>query len=103
MIVYVDVDGTLCETVENADYSKAKPTQHVIDHVNELYENGHEIVIYTARGCTTGMDWRKVTENQLKAWGVKYHRLRLDKPYYDLMICDKTINPRRGLDGRDCC
>lgn len=99
MIVYVDVDGTLCETVKDADYSKAQPIGSMVDHVNDLYDKGHEIVIYTARGSTTGIDWRQVTEDQLRTWGVKYHRLRLDKPYYDLMICDKTVNPTGGFDG----
>ena len=25
-------------------------------------------------------------------WGVKYHDLKLDKPYYDLFIDDKNMN-----------
>ena len=32
-----------------------------------------------------------VTENQLKQWGCKFHRLIVGvKPAYDLLICDKT-------------
>jgi hypothetical protein len=30
---------------------------------------------------------------QLDAWGVKYHELRLGKPVYDLFIDDKAMNP----------
>jgi hypothetical protein len=42
----------------------------------------------------TGKDWRDVTEKQLKKWKVKYHELRMGKPYYDLFIDDKNVNAK---------
>ena len=57
-----------------------------------MYYNGDTIVYWTARGTMTGIDWREITEKQFKEWGVKYHKLKLGKPNYDLFICDKVIN-----------
>lgn len=38
------------------------------------------------------MDWRELTEKQLKHWDVKYHDLKFGKPSYDLFIDDKNMN-----------
>lgn len=90
--IYVDVDGTICTKVSNADYERALPIQANIDVINKLYEDGNYIVYWTARGTNTNIDWRSVTENQLERWKVKYHDLILGKPYYDLWIDDKCVN-----------
>ena len=96
MVIYVDVDETICITPGDAssarDYSNAEPIKKNIETCNRLYNDGHEIVYWTARGCTTGLDWREITEKQFKEWGVKYHDLKLDKPFYDIFIDDKNIN-----------
>ena len=84
MIYYIDIDETICQSPENRDYSKA----------NKFFDEGNTVVYWTARGATSGIDWRSVTERQLEKWGVKYHELRLDKPYYDVFIDDKNINTR---------
>jgi len=63
-----------------------------ISKINELYKDGHTIVYWTARGTTTGIDWREVTEKQFSEWGVRYHELKFGKPNYDLFIDDKNIN-----------
>ena len=36
-----------------------------------------------------------LTEKQLKAWGCKYHELKMNKPAYDLWIDDKSENPTK--------
>ena len=93
IIIYVDIDETICETPENRDYSLATPIEKNIDQINEIYEMGdYHIVYWTARGSGTGIDWREVTEKQFEEWGVKYHELKLGKPHYDLFIDDKSIN-----------
>ena len=92
MILYVDIDDTICTRSEDLDYSKAKPLRERIDKINKLYNEGNTIVYWTARGTVTGIDWRNVTEEQFKKWGVKYHELRFGKPNYDLFIDDKNIN-----------
>lgn len=88
-IVYVDIDGTLCDVPE-ADYEKAMPIKKNIKKINELYKK-NTIILWTARGSTTCINWYKTTQAQLKKWGCKYHELRMGKPYYDLWIDDKTI------------
>lgn len=94
-IIYVDVDETICRSPEDRDYSKAIPIIDHIHKINELYDAGNTIVYWTARGTGTGIDWREVTENQFKKWGVKHHELRFGKPVYDLFIDDKNINSER--------
>lgn len=89
MKIYVDIDGTICDTY--GGYLKATPIKSHIDKINKLYDEGNEIIYWTARGQTTGMDWSILTEKQLKQWGCKYHSLIMNqKPNYDLLICDKS-------------
>lgn len=94
MKVYVDIDETICSKVTDGNYAVAEPIYKNIDLVNKLYDEGHEIVYWTARGSNTGMDWRDVTESQLNQWGCKRHEIRLGKPAYDVLIDDKVINSR---------
>ena len=94
MKIYVDIDNTICyykiENVEN-DYSIAIPYKERIEYINKLYEDGNNIVYWTARGTVTKNDYYKLTLNQLKNWKCKFHSLSVgEKPAYDLLICDKT-------------
>ena len=91
MIYCFDIDGTLCSNT-NGEYEIVEPYPDVIARVNALYDAGHRIILYTARGSTTGIDWRELTENQLRSWGVKYHQLFLGKPTADVYVDDKAIN-----------
>ena len=91
MKIYVDIDETICSYNEKRYYPHAIPIQENIDKINKLYDEGHYIKYWTARGAVTGLDWYGVTEAQLKKWGCKYHDLSVgEKPSYDLLICDKT-------------
>lgn len=92
MIIYVDIDETICSKSENLDYTTAKPWMERINFINKLYENGYTIIYWTARGSGTGLDWSDVTKKQFKDWGVKYHDLKFKKPVYDIFIDDKNIN-----------
>ena len=83
-----DIDGTIC-TQDGTDYKSAKPKQDVISALNKLYEGGNKIVLFTARGTETGIDWFDFTKEQLASWGVKYHELRFGKPAADVYIDDK--------------
>lgn len=93
MKIYVDIDETICYYEGERNYEEALPYDNRIREINKLFESGHEITYYTARGATTGLDWYSVTEDQLKTWGCKYHSLSVGKkPHYDLLICDKAVN-----------
>jgi hypothetical protein len=91
MIYCFDIDGTLCTNTEG-DYTNARAFPEVIAHVNRLYHEGNRIVLHTARGATTGIDWREETESQLSRWEVAYHTLHMGKPSADIYIDDKAIN-----------
>ena len=84
-----DLDGTLCET-SAGNYKKAKPMHHRIAQVNALHKEGHRVVIATARGAETGMDWEELTEQQLAEWGVRYDELFMGKPYADVYVDDRA-------------
>ena len=98
-IIFFDLDNVICFTDKNKNYKKSKPFQKAIKTVNELYKRGHTIKIYTARGMgkfkgnklLVKKNYLKLTKNQLSKWGVKYHKLILCKPSYDIFIDDKCF------------
>lgn len=91
MIYYVDIDNTICLTI-NTDYKNSQPLYKRIDIINKLYDDGHTIVYWTARGSKSGLDWSELTLLQLDTWGCKRHDVVFKKPSYDLYIDDKSIN-----------
>ncbi len=97
MIIFVDIDDTICFYTEQdrkckMDYSKAKAYTSRITKINKLYDEGHKIIYWTARGTVTQKLWFNITYEQLKSWGCKFHELKMGKPAYDLFIDDKNIN-----------
>lgn len=64
----------------------------MIQVINQLYEAGHEIILFTARGYVTGIDWRTITEEQLSRWGLHYHELHFGKPNADYYIDDRMLD-----------
>lgn len=91
MVIYVDIDETICFYDKEREYSLAKPNPENINKINKLYDEGHHITYWTARGSVTKIDHYDITKQQLDKWGCKYHELNVgNKPPYDLLICDKT-------------
>jgi len=91
MKIYVDIDETICFYKGERNYPDAVPNMDNIAKINKLYDEGHEITYWTARGTVTKIDWMATTVDQLKEWGCKFHELSVgNKPHYDLLICDKT-------------
>jgi hypothetical protein len=86
-----DIDGTICTNTEG-NYEGAQPFPERIAAVNRLFHNGHRIIYFTARGSTSGLDWRELTETQLSAWGARYHKLILGKPFAHFFIDDRAIH-----------
>lgn len=95
----IDLDGTLC-TGDDPDYRECHPVVPVIKKVNELYDAGWHIAIYTARGmgrfdgnvdsCYT--EFYCQTRSWLQENGVKFHELRLGKPSATYYVDDKGLN-----------
>jgi len=94
MIIYIDIDETICETPKSRDYAKAIALQENIEKANKLFEEGNTVIYWTARGTGTGIDWSDLTKSQLAIWGARYHDLKFGKPVYDLFIDDKNMNVR---------
>jgi len=92
MVIFVDIDETICNLPEKREYSKAVPIKENIEKINDLFNDGNEIIYWTSRGSLTGIDWSEITKQQLDEWGALYHQVRTDKPYYNLFICDKAIS-----------
>lgn len=93
----IDLDDTICFT-ENRDFKNSKPYQKVIDKINELYDKGWKIIIYTARGaksCVTLLEreikYRGITEAWLHKNNVKYTELVLGKMNADYYVDDKNM------------
>ena len=91
MIIFVDIDDTIFKS-SGLEYDKSEPIFERIEKINKLYDDGNEIIYWTARGTKTGKNWFELTYNQLKNAGCKFTELRMGKPYYDLFIDDKNIN-----------
>jgi hypothetical protein len=87
MQIIIDMDGTICTEEKTFSRSMAKPKEHAVKSINSLYNNGHIIIIYSAR---TWMEFEMTTE-WLKKYKIKYHQLVLGKPIGDLWIDDRAI------------
>jgi len=92
MIIYIDIDETICHSPDVPDYTTSIPIIENIKKANLLYDTGHSIIYWTARGTKTKIDWEELTKKQFKDWGVKYHDIQFGKPSYDLFIDDKNLN-----------
>lgn len=105
-IIAFDIDDVLCfrdKKYEKQGIEKYKyclPIQKNIDLVNQCYDNGYYIKLYTARGMTS-LDSKielikenllPITEDFLKKHNVKYHELIFGKTHFDLLIDDKAKN-----------
>ena len=98
-ILCFDIDGIICKTKKNY-YRNSKPIKKNIIQINNYYEKGYFIKIFTSRFM--GRSKENVsnakkkgylfTQKQLKKWGIKYDKLIMGKPSYDVFIDDKAFN-----------
>ena len=103
-VIAFDLDDVICFRTSNdgkvEKYKTCYPNQDMINIVNECYDRGATIKIYTARGMSVFQgdvnmiysNLYTLTFNQLETWGVKFHELVMGKLHYDLLIDDKTVN-----------
>ena len=97
-----DLDNTLVTypTIIN-DYNSVKPIEKNINLLNFLKDQGHEIIIYTARRMTTHnnnigkviKDIALTTINNLEKFNIQYDELIFGKPIADIYIDDRALNP----------
>jgi len=104
-LICFDLDEVICNNTKYKNsnlinYNKSKPIRGAVKAINKLYDRGHTIIIYTARGMTrykgnvslVKKKLSKLTINSLKTWNLKYHKLVFGKIAYDVIIDDKSIN-----------
>lgn len=87
-----DMDGVIATLTTDNDYNRSAPYGPAIALVNRLHDAGNRVVVYTARGSQTGIDWRSLTRQQLDGWGVRYHEVRFGKPAADYYIDDRMMS-----------
>jgi len=87
-----DIDGVIMSLIPGNDYSQAQPITETVDLINGLYKAGHQIIIFTARGYVTGIDWSETTQGQLRSCGLQYHQLIFGKPAADFYIDDRMAS-----------
>lgn len=94
----IDIDGVICN--EDVSVPERQGFQQRIEYINGLYDSGHDIVFFTARGMNSQKDnqqkadakYRELTIAQLDKWGCKYHELFLGKPNCDYYIDNKNYD-----------
>ena len=103
-ILCFGIDNVICRTNASNDYSKSKPNIKVIKLINELYNKGHTIKIFTARYMGRNNDnidlankqgYNK-TFKQLKKWNLKFHKLFISKPSFDIFVDDKSFGYKKN-------
>jgi len=97
-----DIDGVVAKLEPNNNYKLSQPNEKMIRVINKLYSLGNYIVLFTARGYVTGVDWSDVTKEQLSNWGVQYHELHFGKPNADYYVDDKMLDLNYLLSMFEC-
>ena len=96
-IFYFDLDNIICKT-NSSNYKNSTPRKKSMKLVNYLFENGHIIKIFAAWYMSSNKENVKIVKKkgykfingQLKKWGLKYHKLIMGKPSYDIFVDDKA-------------
>jgi len=105
MRICFDLDNTLVTypDVPN-DYSTVKPIESMISLVQRLHNEGHTIIIHTARRMATHKnnvgsvirDIGRQTFDTLEKFNIPYDELLFGKPIADMYIDDRAVNPYRN-------
>lgn len=100
MRICFDLDGTILSTEDS--YYNAKPKLEVVAFIKKLKDQGHTIIIHTARKMNTynnnpGKALAKIgtlTFEQLDKYDIVYDEIYFGKPSADFYIDDKAINAK---------
>lgn len=102
-----DLDQTLVTLPSKKnDYTSVEPLLTNIEFLRKLYNEGHYIIIYTARHMRTCNGnvalvkerMQKIVETTLFDFDIPYNELVFGKPYGDVYVDDKSVNPTHWQD-----
>tara|TARA_R100000388_G_C7235840_1_gene157760 strand:+ start:315 stop:635 length:321 start_codon:yes stop_codon:yes gene_type:complete len=86
--IVFDIDGTICDEAPTFEKCLSKPINEMIEVVNDCYNKGCFVILYTARSWSEF----RMTEDWLKKNNVLYNLLLCGKPTYDLWVDDRAIS-----------
>lgn len=102
-----DLDNTLVSYPTVAgDYETCLPIERNIRFLQFLKEQGHHIIIHSARrmrthgGDTSAVidDIGELTKRQLDRFNIPYDEIIFGKPYADMYVDDLAVLPQMGLE-----
>jgi capsule biosynthesis phosphatase len=108
MTICFDLDNTLVTYPSvPGDYTTVKPITRMIELVRRLKEEGHTVIIHTARRMATHKnnveavirDIGDLTIQSLKDLDIPYDQLIFGKPLADAYVDDRAVNPYRDTIG----
>ncbi len=95
-----DIDGTIAELRNKGEfYSEVKPKEGAVETLKKLNEEGHYIILYTARNMETfSGNLGKINAVQgpilyewLEKYEIPYDEIYFGKPNADVYIDDKAV------------
>jgi hypothetical protein len=101
MEIFIDFDGTISPS-HFPDPLDESPFPNCVETIRRWKDGGHTIVIYSCRGnpdirYNTGqtdeewLDSYREMLDYLKKHRVPYDRVDCSKPFYKVLICDRTL------------
>lgn len=100
MRICIDLDGVICQLrKENEVYKDLKPVDGAIEKITNLKNNGHYIILYTARRMKTHhantakviADIGKITLDWLAKYNIPYDEIMFGKPWANIYIDDNAF------------
>jgi capsule biosynthesis phosphatase len=97
MRIVVDLDGTICTLKKPEEtYADVLPMPGAVFSLRKLKQEGHEIVIYTARNMKTTAgnvgkvhaNVGKLTLDWLEQYGIPFDEIVFGKPIGDIYVDD---------------
>ena len=100
MRICIDLDGVICELKKgNESYANLNPVPGSIEKIKHLKNEGHYIIIHTARRMKTHKsnkgrllkDVGKITLDWLEKYNVEYDEIYFGKPWANVYIDDNAF------------
>ncbi len=95
MRICIDLDGVICQLrKDNESYQDLKPKDGAVERIQQLKNNGHYIIIHTARRMKTHngnvakviADIGKITLDWLERYSIPYDEILFGKPWANIYI-----------------